>query len=74
MDKWERINSELLQLKNGSLFRKMTVFDSAQMAVVTVEGKKQHLFSSNSYLDLSSEPRIKEYAGRILNEYGAGSG
>ncbi len=74
MDKWERIDSELLQLKNGSLFRKMTVFDSAQTAVVTVEGKKQHLFSSNSYLDLSSEPRIKEYAGRILNEYGAGSG
>ena len=74
MDKWERIDSELLQLKNGSLFRKMTVFDSAQTAAVTVEGKKQHLFSSNSYLDLSSEPRIKEYAGRILNEYGAGSG
>lgn len=74
MDKWERIDSELLQLKNGSLFRKMTVFDSAQTAVVTVEGKKQHLFSSNSYLDLSSEPRIKKYAGRILNEYGAGSG
>ena len=74
MDKWERIDSELLQLKNGSLFRKMTVFDSAQTAVVTVEGKKQHLFSSNSYLDLSSEPRIKEYAGRVLNEYGAGSG
>ena len=74
MDKWERIDSELLQLKNGSLFRKMTVFASAQTAVVTIEGKKQHLFSSNSYLDLSSEPRIKEYAGRILNEYGAGSG
>lgn len=74
MDKWERIDSELLQLKNGSMFRKMTVFDSAQTAVVTVEGKKQHLFSSNSYLDLSSEPRIKEYAGRVLNEYGAGSG
>lgn len=74
MDKWERIDSELLQLKNGSLFRKMTVFDSAQTAVVTIEGKKQHLFSSNSYLDLSSEPRIKEYAGRILNEYGTGSG
>ena len=74
MDKWERIDSELLQLKNGSLFRKMTVFDSAQTAVVTIEGKKHHLFSSNSYLDLSSEPRIKEYAGRILNEYGAGSG
>ncbi len=74
MDKWERVSSELLQLKNGSLFRKMTVFDSAQTAAVTVEGEKQHLFSSNSYLDLSSEPRIKEYAGRILNEYGAGSG
>ena len=36
MDKWERIDSELLQLKNGSLFRKMTVFDSAQTAAVTV--------------------------------------
>lgn len=74
MEKWERINQELEQLKRDSLFRHMTVFDSPQTAVVEVEGRRQHLFSSNSYLDMCSEPQVKEYACKILKEYGAGSG
>ncbi len=57
-----------------NLLRKMTVFDTAQSSVVEVEGKREHLFSSNSYLDMCNEPAVKEYARRILDEYGIGSG
>lgn len=74
MEKWERLERELEELKSRSLFRRMTVFDSGQTAVAEVEGRRQHLFSSNSYLDLCCDPEILAYTGRILEEYGAGSG
>lgn len=73
-DKWKRMEQELEQLKDNNLFRCMTVFDSPQTSQVEVEGQKQHLFSSNSYLDLCCEPKIKEYTRRVLDEYGSGSG
>ncbi len=73
-DKWKRMEQELEQLKDNNLFRSMTVFDSPQTSQVEVEGEKQHLFSSNSYLDLCCEPKIKEYTRRVLEEYGVGSG
>lgn len=73
-DKWERMDREIEQLKSDNLFRSMTVFDSPQTSQVKVEGQKQHLFSSNSYLDLCCEPKIKEYIRHILEEYGSGSG
>ncbi len=73
-DKWERMDREIEQLKSDNLFRSMTVFDSPQTSQVKVEGQKQHLFSSNSYLDLCCEPKIKEYIRQILEEYGSGSG
>ena len=74
MDKWERLNRELEQIRERNLLRKMTIFDTAQSSVVEVEGKREHLFSSNSYLDMCNEPAVKEYARRILDEYGVGSG
>lgn len=73
-DKWERMDREIEQLESDNLFRSMTVFDSPQTSQVKVEGQKQHLFSSNSYLDLCCEPKIKEYIRQILEEYGSGSG
>ena len=73
-DKWERMDREIEQLKSDNLFRSMTVFDSPQTSQVKVEGQKQHLFSSNSYLALCCDPKIKEYIRQILEEYGSGSG
>ena len=42
MDKWERLNRELEQIREKNLLRKMTVFDTAQSSVVEVEGKREH--------------------------------
>ena len=33
MDKWERLNRELEQIREKNLLRKMTVFDTAQSSV-----------------------------------------
>lgn len=74
MGKWNRIEKELSELKAGHLYRSMTTFSSAQEKVVCIEGEEKHLFSSNSYLDLCNEPRVKQYAGDVLHKYGVGSG
>ncbi len=74
MDKWSWMEEELERLGQESLFRRMTVFDSEQTRIVTAEGGKQHMFSSNSYLDMCSDPFVKEYACRMLEKYGAGTG
>jgi len=68
------MEDELRRLKGDHLFRNMTVFDSAQSAQVMAEGRQQHLFSSNSYLDMCNHPKVKKYAAAILAEYGTGSG
>lgn len=73
-DKWDRMERELERLKSDNLFRHMTVFESPQTSQVKVGGQQQHLFSSNSYLDLCCEPRVKEHVRRVLEEYGSGSG
>ena len=73
-DKWDRMERELERLKSDNLFRHMTVFESPQTSQVKVGGQQQHLFSSNSYLDLCCEPKVKEHVRRVLEEYGSGSG
>ncbi len=74
MGKWSRIQSELEQMKANHIYRIMTEFSSAQAKSVCIEGKNQHLFSSNSYLDLCNEPDLKNYAKRIIDQFGVGSG
>lgn len=74
ISKWKRMEQELSDLKTSHLYRSMTVLDSGQTKLVDLDGRKQHLFSSNSYLDLCNEPRVKAYASQILQEYGVGSG
>ena len=73
-NKWDRMERELERLKSDNLFRRMTVFESPQTSQVKVGGQQQHLFSSNSYLDLCCEPKVKEHVRRVLEEYGSGSG
>lgn len=74
MDKWDRIEKELSLIKEQNLYRSMVTFDTAQSSVIEAEGKKQHLFSSNAYLDLCNDRKVKHYAAEILQEYGVGSG
>lgn len=68
------METELSNLKSSHLYRKMTAFDSGQQKIVYMQGEEKHLFSSNSYLDMCNDFRVKEYASRILQEYGIGSG
>lgn len=74
MEQWDRMERELISLKEQGLYRNMTVFDTAQTSVVEVEGEKQHLFCSNAYLDLCDDQKTKTCVAAVLEEYGVGSG
>ena len=44
--------------------------ESEQSTVVKIQGKDVLMFSSNSYLGLSNDPRLKEAAKAAIDKYG----
>lgn len=74
MNKWSRLEKELISLKEQNLYRRITVLEGPQTVTVAVDGKKQRLFSSNSYLDMCTDPEVIACAQKALEQYGTGSG
>jgi glycine C-acetyltransferase len=68
----DAIRSELERLEQTKTFKKETVIESEQGAVVRVAGKEVVMLASNNYLGLASHPRIKEAAIRGIREFGYG--
>src|SRR5207244_4042495 len=68
----EAVRAELERLEQTKTFKKETVIESEQGAVVHVAGKDAVMLASNNYLGLASDPRIKEAAIRGVREYGFG--
>ena len=68
------ILEELREINDRNLFRTLTAIESGQSPEITINGKSHILLSSNSYLGLSVDPRVKEAAKCALEKYGTGSG
>src|SRR5437660_8722830 len=68
----QAIAVELSQLELSKTFKKETVIESEQGAVVRVAGRDVIMLASNNYLGLASHPQISEAAMRGLREYGHG--
>src|SRR5215510_1495304 len=68
----DTIRTELERLEQTRTFKKETVIESEQGALVRVAGKDVVMLASNNYLGLASHPRIKEAAIRGIREYGFG--
>src|SRR3990172_6543927 len=68
----ESVRVELDRLEQSKTFKKETLIDSEQGAVVRVAGRDVIMLASNNYLGLASHPRIKEAAARGIREYGFG--
>jgi glycine C-acetyltransferase len=66
------IGAELERLEQTKTFKKETIIESEQGAVVRVAGKEVVMLASNNYLGLASHPKIKEAAIRGIREYGYG--
>jgi glycine C-acetyltransferase len=68
----EAAKAELERLEQTKTYKKETIIESEQGAVVRVAGKDVTMLASNNYLGLASDPRIKEAAIRGVREYGYG--
>jgi glycine C-acetyltransferase len=68
----DAIRQELDRLEQTKTFKKETLIESEQGAVVRVAGRDVIMLASNNYLGLASHPRICEAAMRGLRDYGHG--
>ncbi|MBI4656384.1 MAG: glycine C-acetyltransferase [Elusimicrobia bacterium] len=67
------IDDEIAVLKNENRLLKPRVLESAQEPVAIIDGKKIINLTSNNYLALANDPRVKKAAIKAIEKYGAGS-
>jgi 8-amino-7-oxononanoate synthase len=65
---------QLQALRARSLHRKLREIGSAQGSVVDIVGKRLINFSSNDYLGLANDQRLRDAATAAIAEFGVGAG
>ncbi|HYT62176.1 MAG TPA: 8-amino-7-oxononanoate synthase [Haliangiales bacterium] len=70
----QELVERLAALRGQGLYRQLRRINSPQLPHTDVDGKTLLNFSSNDYLGLANDPRLKEAAIRGIERYGAGSG
>lgn len=65
---------DLQDLENLGVYRSLKRVDSAQGREIILEGRRVLNFSSNDYLGLANDARIKKVALEAIEEYGLGAG
>jgi 8-amino-7-oxononanoate synthase len=67
-------DEKLQQIKAGGLYRHLKHLQSPQSAHVCIAGEDVLMLSSNSYLGLCSDERLRQAALSAIEKYGTGSG
>ena len=67
------LTSEILSLKQSSLYRRLREIDTPHDPSVRLDGKNVLLFCSNNYLGLANDDRVKQAAIQSLKTYGVSS-
>lgn len=70
----QRLGAALSQRREQGLYRQRLTLDSAQGAIVRLDGREYLNFCSNDYLGLAAHPRLVASFQRAAAEYGVGSG
>ena len=70
----EQLNSELAAIRQAGLFRTWRDVDSPQGPHLVIDGRSVLNFSSNDYLGLANDGRLKQAATAALERYGVGAG
>src|ERR1035437_8792325 len=65
---------QLAALRAQSLYRTLRELETAQGPVVSLDGKAFINFSSNDYLGLANDPRLRAAALATLDQFGVGAG
>ena len=64
----------ILNLKKDNNYRNRVATESAQDSLIKVSGKILNNFSSNNYLNLANNKKLKIKLKKCVDEYGIGSG
>ena len=72
--KTDHLQKELQELEVSGLRRSLKMLHSPQDREIILENKRVLNFSSNDYLGLANDSRIKKAASEAIEEYGFGSG
>ena len=65
---------QLQALRARSLHRNLREIGSAQGPEIEISGRRLVNFSSNDYLGLANDPRLREAAIAAIGEFGVGAG
>jgi glycine C-acetyltransferase len=68
------LTENLEDLKSRGLYNEIDPLESANGPVITIRGKKLVNLSSNNYLGLATDERLKKVAIEAVKEYGVGAG
>lgn len=68
------LTDNLNELKGKGLYNTIDPLESANGPVITINGKKLINLSSNNYLGLATDTRLKEAAIKAIRTYGVGAG
>lgn len=68
------LRKALAEIRGAGLHRQRQVLDSAQGPTIVIGGQAYLSFTSNDYLGLANDPRVREAFKAGIDEFGAGSG
>ncbi|WP_134701681.1 glycine C-acetyltransferase [Ammoniphilus sp. YIM 78166] len=68
------LEENLGDLKNKGLYNVIDPLQSANGPMITISGKQLINLSSNNYLGLATDERLKEAAIQVIREFGVGAG
>jgi 8-amino-7-oxononanoate synthase len=68
------LETRLKEVRAQNLHRSLRQMASAQGALITIDGRRLHNFSSNDYLGLAADPELKGAAAAAIRKFGTGAG
>ena len=68
-----RLDTELDNLKQRHMFRKLRVVNGEEKAVCNIDGKEVINLSSNNYLGLTTHPKLRQAALQAIETHGVGT-
>jgi 8-amino-7-oxononanoate synthase len=74
----KKLHDKIAQFKDAAIIKESGLYpyfrpiESGQDTEVMIDGKRVLMFGSNSYLGLTSHPKIKEASKKAIDKYGTG--
>ncbi|WP_040402771.1 aminotransferase class I/II-fold pyridoxal phosphate-dependent enzyme, partial [Alkalibacillus haloalkaliphilus] len=68
------LNENLQELKDQGLYNEIDPVEGANGPEITINGQKLINLSSNNYLGLATDERLKEVAKQAVDSHGVGAG